>query len=69
MIRKTYTVPDMHCANCAMRIESLEDRLPGVVSVEASYRKGQVTVAFDEGAISEGQILAALEQLGYPAAV
>ncbi len=65
MIRKTYTVNDMHCSNCVMRIEGLEDSLPGMISVSASYRKGQMTVEFDEARLSEAQILAAVERLGY----
>ncbi len=60
-------VSDMHCINCAMRIEGLEDDLPGVKSVSASYKKGQMTVEFDEAAVTEAQILAAVERLGYTA--
>jgi copper chaperone CopZ len=65
VIKKTYKVGDMHCANCAMRIESLEDKLVGVKSVEASYRKGQMTVEYDETRLTEAQIFAAVERLGY----
>lgn len=68
MIKKTYTVSDMHCANCVMRIEGLEDTLPGIKSVLASYRKGQMTVEFDETQLSEAQLFAAVERLGYTAA-
>jgi copper chaperone CopZ len=57
----------MYCANCAMRIEGLEDHWPGIVSIEASYRKGQMTVAFDEKRVTEAQILAAVARLGYTA--
>ena len=59
----------MHCTNCVMRIEGLEDTLPGVKSVAASYQKGQMTVEFDETRLSEAQILAAVEKLGYTATV
>lgn len=65
MVKKTYTVNDMHCTNCVMRIEGLEDSLPGMVSVSASYRKGQMTVEFDEAQLTEAQIFAAVERLGY----
>ncbi len=67
MIKRQFRVDDMHCANCALRIESLEDRLPGIASIEASYRKGVVTVTFDEAIVSEAQIVAAVERLGYTA--
>lgn len=68
MIKKTYRVSDMHCPACVMRLESLEDRLPGIASVAASYRKGQIVVEFDETQITEVQILSAVERLGYTAA-
>jgi copper chaperone CopZ len=67
MIKKTYRVNDMYCTNCAMHIEGLEDDLPGVKSVAASYKKGQMTVEFDEKIVSEAQILAAVARLGYTA--
>lgn len=67
MIKKTFRVTDMHCTNCVMRIEGLEDDLPGVKRVSASYQRGQMTVEFDETAVTEAQILAAVERLGYTA--
>jgi len=67
MITKTYRVGDMHCANCAMRIESIEDELPGVVRVEASYKKGLMTVAFDETRVGDAEIIAAVKRKGYTA--
>lgn len=69
MIKKTYRVSDMHCANCAMHIEGLEDDLPGIKTVAASYKKGQMTVEFDEKIVSEAQILAAVARLGYTAQI
>ncbi|NTV64846.1 MAG: SPASM domain-containing protein [Oscillochloris sp.] len=67
---------DVKSPNCAiykalypevMRLEGLEDDLPGVKSVVASYRKGQMTVEYDETRLSEAQILAAVARLGYTA--
>jgi len=69
MIKKTYRIADMHCANCAMHIEGLEDDLPGVETVAASYKKGQMTVEFDEKIVTEAQILAAVARLGYMAQI
>jgi len=67
MLKKTYRVNDMYCANCAMRIEGLEDDLPGVKTVVASYKKGQMVVEFDEKIVTEAQIMAAVARLGYTA--
>ncbi len=69
MIKQTFRVADMHCSNCAMRIESLEDELPGVKSISASYVKGQMVVEFDEARISAEAIIAAVAEKGYTAAV
>jgi copper chaperone CopZ len=67
MVKKKYRVDGMHCSNCAMNIECIEDDLPGVKQVSASYQKGQMVVEFDEAVVSEGQILAAVKQRGYQA--
>lgn len=67
MVRKTYRIDDMHCPNCAIAIEGIEDELTGIRQVSASYRRGRMTVEFDEALVSEAQILAAVEQRGYHA--
>jgi len=67
MVKNTYCVEGMHCSNCAMNIEGIEDDLPGIKQVSASYQKGQMVVEFDEAKVSEAQILAALEKRGYQA--
>jgi copper chaperone len=67
MIKKTFRVPDMHCANCSMRIESIEDDLPGIKQVSASYHKLQMVVEFDETQVSDEQIIAAVKKKGYQA--
>jgi copper chaperone CopZ len=67
MIKKTFCVKDMHCTNCAMKIEEIEDDLPGVRQVSASYHKMQMTVEYDEARVSEAQILEAVKSKGYTA--
>jgi len=67
MIKKIFRVTDMHCTNCAMKIEEMEDDLPGVRQVSASYQKMQVTVEYDESRVSEAQILEAIKGKGYTA--
>jgi copper chaperone CopZ len=58
-------IKDIHCTNCVMRIEGLEDDLPGIKQISASYKKQQVAVQFDENLVGEKQIISALEELGY----
>jgi copper chaperone CopZ len=68
MIKKTFRVTDMHCTNCAMKIEEIEDDLPGVGRISASYHKMQMTVEYDDSRVSEAQILEAVKKKGYTAA-
>ncbi|GAB4399454.1 MAG: hypothetical protein OHK0052_22930 [Anaerolineales bacterium] len=58
-------IPDMHCSNCVMRLEGLEDDLPGVIRVDGSYHKQTLRIAFDERQTSSEQIFAAIRKLGY----
>ncbi len=67
MMKKTYVVKDMHCPNCVMAVEGIEDELPGIRQISASYQKGRMVVEFEEALVSEAQILAAVEQRGYHA--
>lgn len=67
MIKKTFKVPDMSCTNCAIKLESLEDSLDGVKEINASYRKLQMTVEYDETKLTEEQIIAAVKKKGYQA--
>lgn len=59
----------MQCPNCALRIESIEDDLPGIRQVSASYQKGQMVVEFDETIVSDSEIIAAVKKVGYTAKI
>ncbi len=67
MIKKIFKVEDMHCTNCAMKIESIEDDLPGIKEVNASYVKQQMIVEYDENAVSVDEIITAVKKKGYQA--
>ena len=67
MMIKTFSVPDMHCSNCSMKLESIEDELDGIREINASYHKQQMTVEFDDTRVSLDQILAAVKKKGYTA--
>lgn len=69
MTKKTYSIPDMHCSNCSIKLESIEDDLPGIREINASYHKQMLTVDFDDGVVSEEDILAAIREKGYSAVV
>ncbi len=65
MIEKKFRVDGMHCLNCAMRVESIEDDLPGIKQASASYHKGQIYIKYDETQVNEAQIETAVKELGY----
>jgi copper chaperone CopZ len=67
MVKKIFRVSDMHCPNCATRVESIEDDLPGIKQVSASYKKGQMIVEYDETQVGEAEIVAAVKKAGYQA--
>jgi copper chaperone CopZ len=67
MTKKTYRIEGMECANCAMRIEGIEDAIPGVWRVEASYHKARMVIEFDEALVGEVEIIRAVEVIGYRA--
>ena len=67
MIKKTFKVSDMSCSNCAMTLESLEDTLPGVKEINASYHKLEMVIEYDESQLTDEQIIAAVKKKGYTA--
>lgn len=64
-MKKIFRVPDMECPNCAMHLEGLEDELPGIQRVSASYQKQLMVVEFDETLVTVEQIFRAAQALGY----
>jgi copper chaperone CopZ len=64
MSKQIFSV-EMHCTACVMRLEGLEDDLPGIRRIQASYRKQQLEVDYDEAQLTEAQIKAAAAKKGY----
>jgi copper chaperone CopZ len=69
MTKKRFQVQGMHCVGCAMTIDGALEELPGVRSASANYARQIVDVEYDETRLTEAQIIAAVEQAGYKAAV
>lgn len=61
------SVPDMHCPACVMRLQALEDDVPGILQVEASYIKQNMVVRFDDTRITVAGIVEAVTKAGYTA--
>jgi copper chaperone len=64
-MKKTLRVLEMHCPNCAMHLEGLEDELPGIKRIIASYKKQLMEVEFDESKVTLEQIITAANDIGY----
>jgi copper chaperone CopZ len=69
MTKKTFRVTNMHCSACVMTLEGLEQELPGVQQVSASYHKQVMDVEFDETKVTVEQIVATVRELGYEASL
>ena len=67
MVKQIFRVADMQCSSCVMRVESIEDDLPGIHKVKASYHKGRMEVEYDESLVNVTQIIAAVKNKGYEA--
>ncbi len=65
MVKQVFRVLKMYCPTCPMRLEAIEDELPGIKRVKASYQKEQMIVEYDEGQVTETQIRQAVEAKGY----
>lgn len=61
----TLKIKGMECPNCSLTLEGIEDKVKGVLFAEASYRKEQLVVEYDEGIVSLEQINAEINRLGY----
>jgi copper chaperone CopZ len=64
-MKSIFRVPDMICPNCAMHLEGLEDEVPGINRVDASYKKQTIEVEFDENLLTLDQIISAANEIGY----
>ena len=67
-MKQIFRITDMECPSCAMRLEGLEDDLPGVVRVRASAARQQMEVQYDETRLTPADIVAAIRRLGYTVA-
>lgn len=61
----TLNIKGMECPNCSLTLEQIEDKLEGVLFAEASYRKEQLVVEFDETVVSLDRIKTEIIRLGY----
>ena len=60
-------VPDVRCAGCLGKVERAVANLPGVTAARVNLTQKRLTVEFASAAADPGEVIAALDQLGYPA--
>jgi len=65
MQEQVLEVPEVHCGHCVESIEGAVGSLQGVERVTVDLESKNVTVGFDESALSVDQIVAAIEDQGY----
>lgn len=64
-VTTTFAVKGMMCTGCEAAIKGSVKKLPGVEKVDASYKKGEATVAYDPNRVSEKEIETAIAKAGY----
>jgi copper chaperone CopZ len=65
MITRIFNVSEIHCASCENTIRTALSRLPGVGAVVPSSATGDVRVSFDSAKVSEEQLRARLQEVGF----
>ncbi len=60
-----FEIEGMTCNGCATHVESDVNKLPGILSVEASYENASAKVQYDKSKISLAEIEEAINATGY----
>lgn len=67
-MKETFDVTGMTCAACQANVTKAVQKLPGVQKVDVSLMNNTMKVLFDEKLVSENEICAAVDAIGYGAA-
>lgn len=62
-------IKGMTCGGCVFAVRKVLTRLAGVTTAEVSYEKGLAVVTYDPARVTTSQMIAAIETLGYSAAI
>ncbi|OGD07754.1 hypothetical protein A3H89_02570 [Candidatus Amesbacteria bacterium RIFCSPLOWO2_02_FULL_48_11] len=71
MPTRSITIPiaGMHCASCAVNIQRLLQRNPGVSTASVNYATEKASIVYDSAQTDPQQISAVIEKLGYKALI
>ncbi len=62
---KTYPVTGMSCASCALNVERMLKRQPGVSNASVNYANGSATVELKTPDVQPGELQSAIRSIGY----
>ncbi|MCA1702570.1 MAG: heavy-metal-associated domain-containing protein, partial [Actinobacteria bacterium] len=65
VITRTFKVPEIHCTNCENTIRTALSKVSGVSAVVPSSANNDVKVSFDDTKVTEEQLRARLEEVGF----
>ena len=66
-MKQRFLVGGMTCSACSAHVEKSVKKLEGVSSVAVNLLQNDMTVEYDDGRVTPGQIIAAVEKGGYTA--
>ncbi|MBN1411990.1 MAG: heavy metal translocating P-type ATPase [Spirochaetales bacterium] len=65
MKEKSMGITGMSCAACAVRIEKVLKKLPGIQNVNVNFPMEKVNLVFDENTVNFDEITASVDKIGY----
>ncbi len=65
MKKEIYKIKGMHCASCALTIEGVVSRLPGVRSAQVNFASETLLVEFEEDKTTKEEVKKAVKSVGY----
>lgn len=64
-MKKSFSLSGLDCASCALSIETVLDRLPGVLDCEVHDKKSTLEVEFDETKVTPDAIMTTVRDAGF----
>lgn len=69
MKKERFTITGMTCSACSARVEKAVTKLEGTAEVSVNLLTNSMQLAYDEGKLDAGAIIAAVEKAGYGASL
>ena len=69
LVNQTIPISGMHCASCAVTIEKILKKAPGVISASVNYATEKATLEYDPATTDTSKLSSVISQLGYKALI